>query len=357
MKTVDWKLLEELTQAPGAPGHEYEVRKIMEREIQKYTSELVSDSLGGIFGIKSGEIDSPRVLVAGHMDEVSFMITRISKEGYLSFTALGGWWSQVLLSQPFEVFTTSGKAIHGVIGSTPPHNLTPEERTKVYPMNKMFLDIGARDEEEVRSWGIREGCVMIPYSPYRELEGGHRLLSKAFDNRLGCAMSLEVLKELHKEELPNTLIAGATTQEEVGLRGAQTSAVLTEPDAFFAIDVSAAGDNPGAKDAFGYLGKGVLIRILDRTMITQPLMRDYLLDTAESLGIPYQIFVSQGGTDSGKVHLSGKGVPSATLGVCGRYIHSHTTIVDREDIEALKIFATELVRRFDNSTYQSLIYR
>lgn len=357
MTTVDWKLLEELTQAPGAPGHEHAVRKIMEREIKKYTPEVVSDSLGGVFGVKKGKEDGPRVLVAGHMDEVSFMVTRISKEGFLSFTSLGGWWSQVLLSQPFEVYTTSGKAIHGVIGSKPPHNLSPEERTKVYPMDKMFLDIGARSEEEVRSWGVREGCVMIPYSPYRELEGDHRLLSKAFDNRLGCAMSLEVLKELHKEDLPNVLIAGATTQEEVGLRGAQTSAVLTEPDAFFAIDVGPAGDTPGVKDGFGHLGKGVLIRILDRSMITQPLMRDYLLDTAESLGIPYQTFVSQGGTDAGKVHLSGKGVPSAAIGVCGRYIHSHTTIVDREDIEALKLFATELVRRFDQTTFQTMIYR
>lgn len=354
---IDWKLFEELTQAPGAPGNEHAVRTIMERELRKYTDEVVRDALGGVFGIKKGKQEGPKVVVAGHMDEVAFMVTRISKEGFLSFTSLGGWWSQVLLSHPFQVITKSGKKLHGVIGSTPPHNLSPDDRKKVYPMEKMFLDIGATSEEEARSWGVEEGCVMIPYSPYFELGDGKRILSKAWDNRLGCGMALEVFKELHNQELPNILYAGATTQEEVGLRGATTAANLINPDLYLAIDVGPAGDTPGVKDGFGQLGKGVLIRIYDRSMITLPQMRDFLLDTAEDLKIPYQTFVSQGATDAGRVHLSGKGIPSAAIGICGRYIHSHSTIVDRDDIEALKLFTLELVKRFDQSAFQTMIER
>ncbi len=179
-------------------------------------------------------------------------------------------------------------------------------------------------------------------------------MAKAWDNRLGCGLSVELLKEMKDRRPPNTLVAGATVQEEVGLRGAEVAANLIQPDIFIAVDASPAGDIPGVKEGFGELGGGVLIRIYDRTMITLPGMRDYLLDTAEKAKIPYQFFVSSGGTDAGGVHRSGTGVPSAAIGVCARYIHSHAAIVDKEDVEAAKTFLLELVRGLDKNTFEQI---
>ncbi len=354
---IDWKMFEELAQTPGAPGFEGEVRKVMRSYLSQYTEEIVQDRLGGIFGVKKGDENGPKVMVAGHMDEVAFMVTQITSEGFLKFQTLGGWWSQVLLAQRVDVLTRQGKRIPGVIGSIPPHLLNEERRRKPVEPRQMFIDIGAKDEEQVREWGIRPGDFAVPHCPFVEMEGGARLMSKAWDNRFGCGIAIELLEGLTKASHPNVVYSGATVQEEVGLRGAATAANLIDPDIFFAVDCGPAGDIPGVSEGFGRLGKGVLIRIYDRTMITLPGMRDFLLDTAESENIPYQFFVSQGGTDAGRVHVNGNGILSAAIGICGRYIHSHASVVDKEDIEAAKAFAVALVKRLDRSTYESILAR
>jgi putative aminopeptidase FrvX len=350
---IDWSLFQELTQAPGAPGFEKEVRQILRTHLEKYADELVQDRLGGLFGVLRGD-DGLRVMVAGHMDEVSFMVVRITEKGFLRFQTLGGWWNQVMLAQRVEVITRTGKRIPGVIGSFPPHLLKADARQKSVEIEDMFIDVGARDKEEVEQMGIRPGDPVVPVCPFIEMEGGRRVMAKAWDNRLGCGLSVELLKEMKDRRPPNTLVAGATVQEEVGLRGAEVAANLIQPDIFIAVDASPAGDIPGVKEGFGELGGGVLIRIYDRTMITLPGMRDYLLDTAEKAKIPYQFFVSSGGTDAGAVHRSGTGVPSAAIGVCARYIHSHAAIVDKEDVEAAKTFLLELVRGLDKNTFEQI---
>jgi putative aminopeptidase FrvX len=354
---ADWKLFEELTQAAGAPGFEGEVRGVMRKYLAEHADELIQDRLGSIFGVKKGDPEGPTVLVAGHMDEVAFMITRVMPEGFLRFQPMGGWWSQVMLAQRVDVVTADGKRIPGVIGSIPPHLLSEEKRKKPVPVKEMFIDIGAQSDEEAASWGVRPGVVAVPHCPFTEMEGGRRLMSKAWDNRFGCGLAIELLKSLKMTSHPNTVIAGATVQEEVGLRGAATAAQLVEPDIFFAVDAGPAGDIPGVKDGFGKIGKGVLIRIYDRSMITLPGMRDFLLDTAEAENIPYQFFVSQGGTDAGRVHLSGQGVPSAAIGICARYIHSHAAVVDKEDIEAAIAFVKALIKRLDRSAFEAILDR
>lgn len=347
---MDWKLFEELTQAPSAPGFEGNVRQIMSTHISRYTDERVEDGLGGLFGVLRGDPQGPRVMVAGHMDEVAFIVTRITEQGFLKFQPLGGWWSQVLLAQRVEIVTRSGKRVPGVVGSVPPHLLEEKKRKKPFPLQDMFIDIGARNSEEVTAVGIRPGDTAVPVCPFVEMAGGHRLMAKAWDNRFGCGLSIELLRELQEGGHPNILFSGATVQEEVGLRGAAAAATKIRPDVFFAVDAGPAGDIPGVKEGFGQLGEGVLIRIVDGSMITLPAMRDFLLDTAESEGIPYQIFVSPGGTDAGRVHQTGTGVPSAAIGICARYIHSHAAIVDREDLEAARAFLIALVKRLDHST-------
>ncbi|SEU07887.1 endoglucanase [Salinibacillus kushneri] len=345
------QLFRTLTELPAAPGNEHQVRNFMKQELNKYSDEVIQDHLGGVFGIKKG--NGPKVMVAGHMDEVGFMVTQITKNGMIRFQTLGGWWSQVLLAQRVQVITENGPVI-GVIGSTPPHNLTPEQRKKPMDVKEMLIDIGADDEEDAKKIGIKPGQQIVPISPFTPMANDKKILAKSWDNRYGCGLSIELLKELQNEDLPNELYSGATVQEEVGLRGSKVAANMINPDIFFALDASPANDMSGDENKFGHIGKGALLRIFDRTMITLPGMKDYILDTAETNDIPYQYFISNGGTDAGSVHLSNEGVPSAVIGVCSRYIHTHASILHVDDYAAAKELIVKLVKSADQSTIDTI---
>ncbi len=167
-------------------------------------------------------------------------------------------------------------------------------------------------------------------------------------------MAIELLKELKSDSLPNVLYSGATVQEEVGLRGAATAANMIKPDLFYALDASPANDATGGKDAFGQLGKGALLRIFDRSMVTHYGMREFILDTAETHNIPYQYFISQGGTDAGRVHITGEGVPSAVIGICARYIHTSASIIHIDDYAAAKELLIKLVKASDLTTLKTI---
>lgn len=346
-------LFKELTEAYGAPGFEGPVRDIMRKHLRETTDEVVTDHLGGIFGVKRGDPNGPTIMAAGHMDEVALMVTRIDANGFLRFSPLGGWWDQVLLSQRVVVMGRKG-IVDGVIGSIPPHVLTEDDRKKPYTISRMFVDIGATSAEEVAQFGIRPGDVIVPTGEFKVLSNPKRMLAKSWDNRYGCAIAIELMQELKDVPTPNVLYAGANVQEEVGLRGARTAARMIDPDIFIAMDASPANDIPGSVDGFGRLGEGVLMRILDRTMITLPGIRDFLIDTCESEGIKYQFFVSTGGTDAGEVQTAGKGVPSVVIGIPSRYIHSHVSIIDKDDYEAAKKLLTTVVKKLDRSTVESI---
>ncbi|MFY0762568.1 M42 family metallopeptidase [Metabacillus dongyingensis] len=347
------ELFKTLTELPGAPGNEHAVRKFMRSELSKYSDDIVQDRLGSIFGVKHGQSEGPKIMVAGHMDEVGFMVTGVTKNGMIRFQALGGWWSQVLLAQRVEVITDQGP-IPGVIGSIPPHLLSEDQRNKPMQIKNMLVDIGADSEEDAAELGIKPGQQILPVCPFTPMANPKKIMAKAWDNRYGCGLSIELLKELKNETLPSTLYSGATVQEEVGLRGAQTAANMIQPDLFFALDASPANDMSGAKHEFGQLGKGALLRILDRTMVTHRGMREFVLDTAESNNIPYQYFVSQGGTDAGRVHTSNDGVPSAVIGICSRYIHTAASIVHIDDYAAAKELIVSLVKACDQTTLDTI---
>lgn len=351
MENETRKMFQTLTELPGAPGNEHQVRAYMKEELGKYADEVVQDNLGGVFGKRAG--NGPVVMVAGHMDEVGFMVTQITDNGMLRFQTLGGWWSQVLLAQRVEVITESGPVI-GVIGSVPPHNLTPEQRNKPMSINDMLIDIGADDKENAEKIGIRPGQQVVPVTPFTPMANEKKILAKAWDNRYGCGLSIELLKALQGESLNNTLYSGATVQEEVGLRGAQVAANMIKPDIFYALDASPANDAAGDKNEFGQLGKGALLRIFDRSMITHRGIRDFILDTAESNQIPYQYFISQGGTDAGRVHLSNSGVPSAVIGICSRYIHTHASVIHVDDYAAARQLLVELVKKTDGNAVEQI---
>ncbi|WP_046176660.1 M42 family metallopeptidase [Domibacillus indicus] len=346
-------LFKTLTELPGAPGNEHAVRAFMKKEMEPYADSIIQDSLGSLFGVKNGEEKGPRVMVAGHMDEVAFMVTAITENGMVRFQTLGGWWNQTMLAQRVRIYTQNGP-IEGVISSTPPHLLTEDQRNKPMQIKNMQIDIGADNKEDAESIGIKPGQSILPVSPFTELANPKKIMAKAWDNRYGCGLAVELLKELDGKMLPNILYSGATVQEEVGLRGAQTAAHLINPDIFFALDASPANDASGDKNEFGQLGKGVLLRIFDRSMVTHGGIRDFVLDTAESHHIPYQYFVSPGGTDAGRVHTTGRGVPSAVIGICSRYIHTHSSIIHTDDYLAAKELLVRLVSTMDKTTAETI---
>ncbi|WP_342505473.1 M42 family metallopeptidase [Sporosarcina sp. FSL K6-2383] len=347
------EMFKTLTELPGAPGNEHAVRKYMRSELGKYSDELIQDNLGGIFGVRKGPEDGPRIMVAGHMDEVGFMVSAITDNGMIRFQPLGGWWSQVLLAQRVEIITDNG-AVVGVIGSIPPHLLSDAVRSKPMDIKNMLIDIGADDKEDAEKIGIRPGQQIIPVSPFTPMANGKKILAKAWDNRYGCGLAIELLKELHGEKLPNNLYSGANVMEEVGLRGAQAAATMINPDLFFALDASPANDASGDKNEFGQLGKGTLLRIFDGSMVTHRGMREFILDMAETHSIPYQYFISPGGTDAGRVHMSNEGVPSAVIGICSRYIHTSGSIIHTDDYAAAKELLVKLITACDKTTLATI---
>lgn len=249
---------------------------------------------------------------------------------------------------------TDNGPIPGVIGSIPPHNLTPEQRSKPMEVKNMLIDIGADDEDDAKKIGVKPGQAIVPVCPFTPMANEKKIMAKAWDNRYGCGLSIELLKELQGEKLNHQLYSGATVQEEVGLRGAQVAANMIDPDIFFALDASPANDMSGDEKEFGQLGKGALLRIFDRTMVTHRGMREFVLDTAESNDIPYQYFISQGGTDAGRVHTSNDGVPSAVIGICSRYIHTSSSIVHIEDYQAARELLVKLIKSVDQTTIDTI---
>lgn len=348
-------MLKELTDAPGPSGFEEPVRHVMRRYLEPY-GEVLTDNLGSIAARKVGQENGPKILLAGHLDEIGFMITRITDDGYLKFQTIGGWWDQVMLAQRVEIVTRSG-VLPGVIGSKPPHILTPDERNKVYEKKLMFIDIGASSKEEAESWGVRPGDAVVPVCPFTVMRNPDLLMAKAWDNRFGCALAIEVLKRLKGEQHANQVFAGATVQEEVGLRGATTLANVVQPDIGFALDTGIAGDTPGIgpDDVQGKLGKGPVILLYDGSMIPHTGLRDLVIDTASDEGIPLQFDkMPGGGTDAGKFHVTGAGAPSLVFGVPVRYIHTHAAIIHRADFDQAAALLAAVIKRLDAETVRQL---
>lgn len=357
MLPVDAKLerYRELTEAPGVPGYEYRVRAIMERNLTPL-GELLADNLGSVVAHRVGAAGGPRILVLGHLDEVGFMVTYVGEKGFIKFTPLGGWWDQVLLAQRVEILTSRG-ALPGVVGSKPVHILSAEERTKIVKMKDMFIDIGCTSREEAEQVGVRPGDPVVPICPLTVMPNPRVLMAKAWDNRAGCAAVIELLEHLRESGHPNEVFAGASVQEETGLRGALTIANKVRPDVSIALDVGVAGDTPGIREdeALSRLGKGPTVVIYDATMIPNLRLRDLVVDTARAEGIPIQFdYMPGGGTDAGRVHIQDEGIPSIVIGFPTRYIHSHASLIHRDDLEQGARLAAAVIQRLDAATVATL---
>ncbi|MBP2077378.1 M42 family metallopeptidase [Oceanobacillus polygoni] len=346
-----------LTDANGIPGNEKEVRDVFESYIRPFADEITVDNLGSSIAKKVGEANGPKIMVAGHLDEIGFMVTRIDDKGFVYFQTVGGWWNQVMLAQRVTIMGSKGD-VTGVIGSKPPHILSAEARKKPYEIKDMFIDIGASSKEEAAEFGVKPGDSVVPYFEFTPMKNEKLLLAKAWDNRIGLAIAIEVLKRLKDEEHPNVVYGVGTIQEEVGLRGAKTSAHAIQPDIGFAVDVGIAGDTPGIREseADNKLGEGPQIVLYDASMVSHKGLRDLVVKTADEKDIPYQFTsIAGGGTDSGSIHLTGNGVPSLSITIATRYIHSHAGILHRDDFENAVKLIVEVIKKLDAQTVKELV--
>ncbi|MFX0208382.1 MAG: M42 family metallopeptidase, partial [Candidatus Hodarchaeota archaeon] len=289
-----------------------------------------------------------------------------------TFTQIGGWWDQVLLTQRLIIKTKKG-FYRGIIGAPPHHILEPESRKKVVTKDKMFIDVGCKSKKEVESLGIQIGDPIVPESKFelikrtqiKKNDKGEETnqpvtlaVGKAFDDRIGLFCITEVMKRLKDENIPhpNQLYGVATVQEEVGRRGAKTAAEVIQPDVGFALEVDISGDLPGISKlkAPSEMSKGVSIIAADASMIPNPRLRHFVIDIAKEHNIDYQdSFVMGGTTDAGMIHITGTGCPSLVISIPTRHIHSHNGILDLGDVEKAVKLLTEVIKRLDQKTVDS----
>lgn len=354
-KRLEW--LKRYSETCGVSGFEKRMKELLSERLSG-VSAVSYDNLGSVVFTAKGGTEAPKIMLASHMDEIGFLVKYITKEGFLKFVCLGGWWEQVMLAQRVTVHGTSGDVV-GVIGSKPPHILTVEERNKVVQKKDMYIDVGAKDEAEARAMGLAEGCAVTPYAEFAVMgSDGRTLLGKAWDNRIGCAIMADVIDEMSVSAHPNKVYGVATVQEEVGLRGAQTSVNLLKPDIGFVIDTCVAGGTPGVNDeiAPAKIGDGIAITIYDAGLIPNTALRDYVFATAKREGIPVQVSVSEGGsTDGGRIHLHDAGVLTVVFSVPTRYIHSHQSIIHLDDYEGAVRLIVALLKELDEKKYQELL--
>lgn len=349
------QFLRQITEVSGVPGYEGEVRAVIRQRLADLVT-VEQDRIGSIICKKVGTGESPRVMLAGHMDEVGFVVRQVTKSGYIKFLPLGGWWDQVLLAQQVVVKTSQGD-VWGLIGAKPPHVLSDEERKKVVEKQDMYIDVGATSREEVEALGIRPGDPIIPACDFRILGGGQTYLGKAWDDRVGCALFVETIEELARSGHPNTVYGVGTVQEEVGLRGAITSVHVVNPDVALVLEVDIAGDIPRSKDEElgSTLGQGPAMLVYDPSMIPNQGLRDLVIETARELDIPLQLSaMGRGGTDAGRIHVHAAGVPAVVLGVPTRHIHSHAGIIHRRDYDQTLALLVAVVKKLDAETVRRL---
>lgn len=322
--------LKRLSEAAGVPGREETVRRIVQDEFQGLGTEARVDALGNVIAHKAGR-GGPKVMVAAHMDEIGFLVSHVDeKTGFLRIDPVGGFDPRVLMAQRVLVHTDNG-AFVGVIGSKPIHVLTDEERKKPMEIKDLFIDLGL-DADRVQET-VRVGDFVTLRQDFIEM--GRFVNGKALDDRVGVYVMLEALKRVGEHEAE--VYPVATTQEEVGLRGARVSGFGVEPEIALAIDTTIACDVPGTDDhqQITRLGDGVAIKVKDSASISNPKLVRHLRDLAEERDIPYQMeILPRGGTDAGAMQLSREGVAAVTLSIPSRYVHSVVECAHTDDIEA-----------------------
>ncbi len=323
-----------LVEAYGPPGNESHIRELIMKEITGYVNEIRIDVLGNIIAHKKGSGKGKRIMFAAHMDEIGLIVTHIDDKGFLRFSTMGG----------IHVHNLIGARVRfasNVMGVIQCENL---KSWKDVDIHKLYIDIGAVDKQSAAE-KVRVGDACMIEEPMLDL--GQRIVAKSLDDRIGCAVAIHIMKELHNLEHDNDVYFVFTVQEEVGLRGAKTAAYDIHPDLGIAIDVTIAGDTPEPPKVDLYLGKGPAIKLKDVSMITSPIVKRLMIETAEKYQIPYQLEVlPYGGTDAGAIHLTKDGILSGCISIPCRYVHSPSEMVDLHDVENAVQLGLKLIEEF-----------
>jgi putative aminopeptidase FrvX len=325
-------LLEKLSNAHGISGREGSIQQIVREEISGLVDEVRTDVMGNLIGTRHG--DRPTIMIEAHMDEIGLMVKYVDEKGFIRFIRIGGWFDQTLLNQRVILHTPNGP-ITGVIGCKPPHVMKDEDRKKVIEARDMFIDIGCKSDKEALELGIVPGLPITIDRNFAALKGD-MVTGKAFDNRAGIVMMVEALRRTKSK---STIYCVGTVQEEVGLKGAKTSAYGLNPDLAIASDVTIPGDHPGIdkKDSPLEMGKGPVVTIADasgRGIIVAPQVVNWLAETAKEHGIDIQLDAAEGGTTDGTaIHLTRSGIPTGVISVATRYIHSPVEVLSLSDID------------------------
>jgi endoglucanase len=327
------ELIKELTEAFGPSGREDAVRELIRDRVSGHVDELRVDPLGNLIALKrhteEDGAERRRIMLAAHMDEIGVIASYIDEEGFVRFAPIGGVRALHLLGS--RVVFADGTT--GVIGRE-----KPKERTEFPTIDKMYIDVGAPNKEQLTR---KVGDVAAFVRPFVDM--GQRIIAKAFDDRIGCAVLVQTLIDL--ETTPHDVYAVFTVQEEVGLRGALASAFGVEPDVAIAVDVTLTGDTPEAHPMAVSLGDGPAIKVKDRGMLAHRGVKNWMIDTAERLGLPYQLEVLEGGTtDAMAIQTSRAGVAAGVLSIPCRYVHSPSEMVDYGDVQNAVLLLLGLLR-------------
>ncbi len=345
-------LLKRLTEIPGVSGYEGAVGEVVYHELEPYVDSIEFDDFGNVISLKKAHIEGgPKIMLAGHMDEIGLLVKHIDEKGFIHFQTVGGVSVRSLFSQPVTIH--SGKAtISGLINCKPPE--TPEEEKKMPKIKDFFIDIGAKSRDEAERFGVKIGDPITFERRFKILGDGNLLASKAFDDRVGVCVVIETMKQLAKEKIETDVYGVPVVQEEVGCRGAQVAAFKIAPKMAIVVDVTRALDIPGVpeKEHVTKIGAGPAIKIMDTLfprlalgLIANPRIRELLVSTAEEENIPYQMEVlPSGSTDAATIHLTREGVPSGVISIPSRYVHSYELLSVHDVVNAIKLMTATVKR-------------
>jgi putative aminopeptidase FrvX len=341
------QLLQTLADAPGPSGFEEPVRKIMVERMKPLAEKISYDGLGSVIAVQGSS--GPRIMVDAHMDELGGVVRRVSNDGYLTMQMLGGWLDQALVDQRWTIIGSRGP-VRAITGIRDIHILPQEERTKVFPRESIFLDVGAKNAAEVAAMGLEPGDPVVPDAPFAVMNGGQNYLGKGWDDRVGCAVVIEAMKRLAHASHPNQIFWVATVQEEIGLRGAHTSSDIVKPEIGIAIEGGVTRDAPkvGPEEAQELLGGGPAIFLYDSSELPNLKFVALVKQTAKEKAIPLQTDLIQGyGDDSAEIQKSNGGAPTVNLVVPVRYTHSHNGIMNRGDFDKMVDLLVAVLQKLD----------
>ena len=345
------ELLEQLSSCPGPPGGEEPVARIIRHHLEP-NCEIQRDGLGSLFAVKQGNGKRPRIMLTAHMDEVGFMLQSITEAGYLRLQPLGGWIANNLPGQRLHIHGSKG-VVEGIVAAVPPHFI--KEQKSELKVEDLLVDVGAASTEEVTSLGLQLGDLITPASHFA-IYNDRLMANKAWDDRIGCAVLVAAMKQLTTH--PNTVVATATVQEEVGSRGAVTAVEVVKPQAAIVLEGAPADDLPGiARDKpQGALGKGCQIRLYDPSTIIHRRFWQWVKELASEGNIAHQLAVRQSGaTDARAIHVAQGGIPTVVLAVPVRYAHGHSGLIHIEDFHATLALTVAVLENLDKETLKSLL--